>query len=243
MKRLKELTRFTLVELLIVISVIILLISLLLPALGKAKAKAQEIICLGNLKQSGIGILQYCNDNNGWTSCAYRQWSGGMQWGRWLTSLDYLPGNDPNALLGKSSIIVCPTLYPNGKYLHQNYTYGFRRQYGPDQTYFQLFKGQISCTFYYSATDIYTPYTYASWNNPAGVHILTDTIKATGTEPNSQWYSYSYGSSAGITAQTMHARHSKAVNAWFTDGHVGRLTQSYLLENNIRFFDANGNLL
>ncbi|OGV50464.1 MAG: hypothetical protein A2017_01530 [Lentisphaerae bacterium GWF2_44_16] len=232
---------FTLVELLIVISVIIILISLLLPALGKAKAKAQEIICLGNLRQCGIGIIQYCNDNNGWTPCAYRPWSS-QQWGRWLISLDYLPGNDPTALLGKSSIIVCPSQYPYGKYLHLNYTYGFRKQ-SSLTTFFQLFKGPVSCTFYDSGADTYTPYTYASWSNPSSVNLLADTIRGAGTDPDRQWYYYNYGSSSSITSQTFHTRHSAAANALFADGHAGRITQKYFLENSLRFFDANGNLL
>ena len=241
MKKIRKSIAFTLVELLIVVSVIIVLISLLLPALGKAKGKAQEIICLGNLKQSGLGMLQYCNDNNGWTTCHYRPWSGGYQWARWLMAFDYLPGNDPNALLGKPSIVVCPSIPPYGKYSNPSYTYGFRIQ-GGTYTFFQLFKGQISCMWYYSATGEYVPYTYSSWSNPASVHILTDTLKGAGGSPESQWYYYQWGSS-GVTSQTIQTRHSKAANAWFADGHAGRLTQNYLIGTNTRFFDSNGNLL
>ena len=62
MERLKS---FTLIELLVVVAIIAVLVAILLPALSEARESAKRTVCASRLRQIGIGMLMYANQNNG----------------------------------------------------------------------------------------------------------------------------------------------------------------------------------
>lgn len=98
---------FTLIELLLVVAVITILAGLFLPALKTAKEKGSQIQCMDNLKQMGIGMMFYINDNNSYLPNLYDN-------SAWYDKINFY--------LNNQRIFLCPSF--------SNATYGTALSYG-----------------------------------------------------------------------------------------------------------------
>lgn len=113
---------FTLIELLIVMAIIAILASLLLPTLNQARDRAKAINCASNLKQFGLAMTMYVNDNNEWLPPTNMMVSPGGPNPTWT---QLLMGPNPNdatnpwqsglkhikgTYIGSVKMFVCPSI-------------------------------------------------------------------------------------------------------------------------------------
>jgi prepilin-type N-terminal cleavage/methylation domain-containing protein len=102
-EKMRKMKVFTLIELLVVIAIIAILAGMLLPALQGTRQKANQIFCLNTMKQIGLGVIEYSNDNSDYKPCVlsvengtsfyhYKQ-LGKMQIGETEKGGGYLPNN------------------------------------------------------------------------------------------------------------------------------------------------------
>jgi prepilin-type N-terminal cleavage/methylation domain-containing protein/prepilin-type processing-associated H-X9-DG protein len=191
---------FTLIELLVVIAIIAILAAMLLPALAKAKRKAQGISCVSNLKQVGLIMTMYVGDNQDTFPYSGKGW-----WGMPLVDLLKLQNNYVST--NNRAFFRCPAdRYAKG----WNYDLATR------------FPGSGGG---YSATDIPFPSTYAYYYAFYNAKHKVSTVKSSVNKA----IEGCMASGSTVTFNTdkdptgkpqMDSAHGREMNLLFVDGHA-----------------------
>ena len=120
--RAREAAGFTLIELLVVIAIIAILAGMLLPTLGRAKEDSVRIKCVSNLKQLGMAMQMYGDDNNSLLPMAH----GVVTWG----STTPPPWSQPLVVYyNNTNILCCPAMCQFFEKSPYNYFMGSRAAY------------------------------------------------------------------------------------------------------------------
>jgi len=213
---------FTLLELLVTIAIIAALAALLLPALARAKAASKRTACISNLRQLGLTVQMYWNDNNG--DCFYavpaNTNNGQLWWFGWLQSPQPGIGEGKRAYvatigvlhpyLKDSSVRLCPSLNytsPQFKLKATNvvFSYGYNQHLSP-------------------TSQSQPPVNIARVVRPSETVLLADaaqvnTFLPPASRANPMLEEFYYVSTNRNEA-TAHFRHGQRANIVFADGHV-----------------------
>jgi len=243
---------FTLIELLLVIAIIAQLAAILFPVFGRVRETARRSSCQSNLKQIGLGILQYTQDYDEVMPRSFYGTGNGINESNTTTVYKWMDAVYP--YIKGEQIFSCPSDTVNKPYIyHKNLVVGNSKNYG----------SYAANQLYYRHDDELTPPFIGSYATdepplPAPVTVskitqAADTILILETE-NANWNYFYYSrntttsgqnptpstlrgmetlfcnSSTNSGNQHIISRHSGTTNVLWCDGHVKAMKRDALME-------------
>ena len=201
---------FTLIEVLVVISIISLLIAILLPALGNARKAAHSAQCLARLKQIGVAMTNYYVDHNGQLPSGANNVFSGYGWSNQIAIYLGTPGGDtPYETHAKprdhfNNIFACPQ-QPEGNFNGNFPSFGANPFLGPHGP------GDVP---------LWPAYRIEAFIYPTGKVFVADAI----TDKLRSYTFHTDKMQTGIFLSALATRHlGESVNMNFLDGHARNL--------------------
>ncbi len=202
---------FTLIELLVVIAIIGLLISLLTPSLSRARESARGIACVNNLRQCGLAMQLFINDNDGLFPIGDQSVSGRGSMPHWQLAAYLYPGEYAAGQVAittePGTVFVCPS--------HQRppeeTMYAFHRSW-----YFRTQHDGSSGLLDFEPGKEHFP--YFQIGSPSRVMVWTEAWRPIYRAHNSDW--------------RLMPRHNDRLNVLFADFHVASFTRSAACDEN-----------
>ena len=220
---------FSLVELLVVIGIIGILAALLLTAVSQSKKRAQQIQCVNNLHQIGVGLQNFLANNHGYP--AFYSKTNTDYPGFWCTQLerDGLGIALPNTYFyATDGVWRCPSAQWDNRKLGNPPNYP-NRSYGYN-TWGVLIPTELKSTnalglqgHYFPSSDTFTPIAESEVTDPSDMMAIGDIF-------GGLWFGRRLSvfiEGVGYTA----SRHQGKLNVVFCDGHVESPTLQFLFED------------
>jgi prepilin-type N-terminal cleavage/methylation domain-containing protein len=204
---------FTLVELLVVIGIIALLISILIPALNKARENSMKLKCLSNLRQIGTAIVMYSNDSKQWLP--FCNWGPTSPRPGWLYAGTVVPNNPKMVETG----VLWPYLKSKEIYKCPSHSTLDRGMSGVTDEYTSFLMDGATCGF----GGVRPQYRITKFKPDYILMWEADEKGGARWNDGSSFPPESYNPNDPF-ASAMAVRHGKAATALYMDSHAGWLT-------------------